>query len=81
MDSVGLDCAGNVGKILVDHGHERNMMPRGEVLKHRIKLTDVVRAIVGWKGDAGKQDFDVGIGERGEHGVEIVKRLVEGKTA
>lgn len=81
MNSIGLDCAGNVSEIFVDHGHECYMMPGGEVVKHRIKLTNVVRAIVGRKGDAGKQDLDVRIGERGEHGIEIVKRLVERKAA
>ena len=81
MNSIGLDGAGNVHEIFVDHGHECDVMPRGEVVKHGIKLANVVGAIVGRKSDAGKQNLDAAIGESGEHGVEVVARLIEWKTA
>ncbi len=44
-------------------------------------MLDVVGAVVGRQGDAGEQDFDVRVFERGQHLVEIAAGLVEGQAA
>ena len=42
---------------------------------------DVVGTVVGRQGDAGEQDFDVGVFERGQHVVEIAAGLGERDAA
>ena len=81
MNAVRLDCVGRVDQVFVDHGHERCVMFLGKGAKDLCELLDVVAAVVGWQGDAGKQDFDVRIFQRGEHQIEVAACLVERQAA
>ena len=47
MDAVGLNCAGNIDQVFVDHGHKRGVMIGREVAEDLFELLDVVPAVVG----------------------------------
>lgn len=81
MDAVGLDCAGDVDQVFVDHGNKGRMVLGYKVAEDLFELLNVVVAVVGRKGDAGEQDFDVRVFERGQHLVEVVAGLVGGEAA
>jgi len=81
VDAVGLDCAGDVDQIFVDHGHEGWVVFGCEVTENLVKLLNVIMAVVGRKGDAGKQDLGVRVFKRGQHLVEVAAGLVGGKAA
>ncbi len=81
MDAVGLDGAGDVDEVFVDHGDKGSVVLFGEITEDLIEMIYVLLAVVGWKGDAGEQDFDVCVFERGQHLVEVAAGLVGGKAA
>ena len=53
VDAVGLDCAGDVGQVFVDHGDKGWMVPGYQVTEDLLELLNVIVAVVGRKGDAG----------------------------
>ena len=63
VNSVALDGAWDVHEIPVDHGYERSVVLAGQLGKDVIELTDVVGAVVGRQGNAGKEYFDVRLHE------------------
>ena len=81
MDAVLLNRAGNVDQVFVDHGHKCDVMLRGEVAEDLVEGVNVVLAVVGGKGDAGEQDFDVCGFEGGENLIEIAASLIRGHAA
>ena len=81
MNSVRLDCAGDVDQIPVDHGHDGCAVFGGEIAEDLVELMDIVRPVVGRQSNAGEQHFDVRIVERCKHGVEVVSSLIEGKAS
>lgn len=80
MNSVGLDGAGDVYQILVDHRYDCRSVFLGEIAEDLIELLDVVRAVVGRKSDSCEQYLDLRIFKRGDHGIEIAARLGQGKA-
>ena len=76
MYAVLLDGAGDVDEVFVQHGDEGRVVLRGEIAKGLVEGTDVIRTVVGRKGDAGEQDLDVGGFKRGENLIEIAASLV-----
>ena len=81
VDAVGLDGAGNMHQVFVDHGDKGGVVFRCEIAEDLLEGLDVVIAVVGREGDAGEQDFDVRVFERGENLVKVAPGLVEGQTA
>jgi len=80
VDSVGLDGAGDVDEILVDHGDEGSVVALGKVAEDLVESVDVVATVVGGQRDAGKENARMCTLERGENGVEVAARLVRGKA-
>jgi len=81
MDAVGLDGAGRVDQVFVDHGHKSGVMLCSQLAKELIELLNVILAVVGRQRDAGEQRFHVSGFESGEHLVEIAARLGERQAA
>ena len=81
MDAVGLDRAGDVDQVFVDHGHKDGVVFGGQVTEELVELQDVFLSVVGRESDAGKQDFDVRAFESGQHLVEVAAGLAEGQAA
>ncbi len=81
MDAVGLDGAGDVDEVFVEHGHEGGVVLGGEIAEDLLEGVDVIAAVVGRQGDAGQQDLDVSGFERGEDGVEIAARPIRREAA
>ena len=81
MDAILLDGARKVDQIFVDHRNEGYMVLCGEIAEVFVERLDVVRAVIGRKGDAGEKHLDVRGSEGGENGVEVLAGLVGRKTA
>jgi len=81
MDAVGLDGAGDVDQVFVDHGHEGGVVLGGQFAEELIELPDVLLAVIGRQRDAGEQRFHMSGFESGEHLVEIAARLGERQAA
>ena len=81
MDAVGLDGIGDVDEVFVKHGHEGGVVFGREDAEDLLEGVDIVRAIVGREGDAGEQNFDVRVFERGEHLVEVAASLIGRQAA
>ncbi len=81
MDAVGLDGAGDVDQVFVDHGHKGRWCLAARSAEDLLELLDVILAVVGRKSDAGEQDLDVRVFEGGQHLVEVAAGLVRGKAA
>ena len=81
MDAVLLDGSWDVDEILVDHGHEGDVVFGGQVAKDLLEGVDVVCAVVGRESDASEQDLDVGCFEGGQHLVEVAAGLVRRQAA
>jgi len=65
VNAVLLDGAGDMDKVFVEHGNKRRVVLRGEIAKGLVEGVDVIRTVVGRKGDAGEQDLDVRISKGG----------------
>lgn len=70
MDAVALNGAGNIHQIDIQHWHQSHMMFGRKVAKNLIERSDVVRAVIGGKGDSGEQDPDM-------QALESCERLIE----
>jgi len=81
MNAIGLNRAGNADQVLVNHGNQGYVVLLGQVTEDQLELLDVVMAVVGWKGDASQQDFDVGVFKSRQHRIEVVASLAEWLTA
>lgn len=81
MDAVGLNGAGDIDQVFVDHGHDGGVMAGGEVEEDLIELMDVIGAVVGRQRDAGDEDLDMRAAERGDDGIKIAAGLIEGQAA
>jgi len=81
MNAIGLNRAGNIHQVLVNHGNEGCVVLLGEAAKDLLELLDVLLAVVGRKGDASEQDFDVGVFKSREHCIEVAACLVRRQTA
>ena len=77
MNAVLLDGVRHMDEVFVDHGDKRGVVFRSNVAEDLIEGMDVVRAVVGRKGDSSEQDFDVRAFKRCEHLVEVAAGLVE----
>jgi hypothetical protein len=80
MNAVLLDGAGYVDQVFVDHRDECDAMFGGEVAKDLVEGLDVVGAIIGRQGDAGKEDLDVRGLQCGEEVIKVLARLIGGYT-
>ena len=76
MNAVGLDGAGNFDQILVEHGHEGDVVLGGELGKYLVEGLDVFGAVVGRERDSGQQNPDVRGFERRQHLVQIAASLL-----
>ncbi len=81
MNAVGLNRAGHIHKIPVDHGHDGGAVFGGEIAKYLVELMNIVGAVVRRKGDAGEENPDVRVFERHDHGIEVVSSLTERQAA
>lgn len=81
VDAVGLDGSGHGVDVRVEHGQERHVVARGDLVIHEVELVDVGCAVVGWEGDAGEQDFGVRGEQAGDDCFEIAFGHVEGQAA
>ena len=81
VGAVSLEGAGDVDEVLVDHGHERDVVPGGEGAKDAVEVADVVLAVIGWQGDAGDEDTDAGLKQCGDDLVEVLAAFGEGQAA
>jgi hypothetical protein len=81
MNPVLLDRARNMDQILVNHRYERGMVLCRRVLKHLLKLVNVIGAVVGRQGDAGEQNLDVRRLQRCQHLVQIALCLFKWQSA
>jgi len=81
VDAVGLDGSGHVDEVLVDHGHKGCVVFARQVAEDLFELPDVILAVVGGQGNAGEQNFEVGVFKSCEYLVEVAARLVEGQAA
>ena len=71
MDAVGLDGSGHGVDVRVEHGQQRNVIARGDLVIHEVELMDVGLAIVGRERDAGEQYLGVRCDEAGDDGLKI----------
>ena len=81
MDAVALDRSRNVDQILIEHGHNRDVVLRRETAKDFIERANVVASIIRRKRDAGEQDLYMSFLQGREHLIEIGARLVDGQAA
>src|ERR1017187_1082934 len=81
MYAVGLDGAGDVHHIFVDHGHKVGVVLCGQFAKELLERLNVFAAVVRRQGNAGEQNFDVGAFERGQNRVKVAPSLRQGKAA
>lgn len=81
MNAVGLNSAGNVHEIFVDHGHKCYAMVRREIAKDLIESADVIGPVVGRQRDAGEQHFDMCAHKCRNYRVKIIAGLIGRKTA
>src|SRR6266568_3194623 len=81
MNSVRLDDVRNIDQALVDHGNKGRVVFGSKNAKDLIERLNVIAAVVGRQGDAGKKNFNVGVFERCYHYVEIAASLVWWYTA
>lgn len=77
MNAILLDCVRNVYQVFVDHGNKGSVVLCGQVAEDCFEGVDVVRAVIGREGDAGKQNLDVCALESSQHLVKVAARLVE----
>ncbi len=81
MDAVGLDGSGYGVDVRVEHGEQRQVVARGDLVIHEIELMDVCLAVVGREGDAGEHDFCVCGEQARDDGLKIALGDGEGKAA
>ena len=81
VDAVGLDGSGHGVDVRVEHGQQRNVTARGDLMVHEIELMNVCLAVVGREGDAGEHHFGVRGDKAGDDGLKIALGDGEGKAA
>jgi len=81
MNAIGLNRAGNADQVLVNHGNQGYVVLLGEVAEDLLELLDVVMAVVGRKGNASQQNFDMGVFQSRQHRIEVAASLAERLTA
>lgn len=81
MDAVALNRVRNVDQVFIDHGHKCGVVPGGKIAEDFLEGCDVVAAVVGGQGDAGKKNLDVRIFKCCEHLFEVASSLIRGKAA
>ena len=81
VNAVGLDGAGNVDEVFIDHGHKGYVVTESQSAIDLLERLDVVGAVVGRQRDAGEKNFNVGRLKRCEDLIEVVAGLVERKAA
>jgi len=81
MDAIGLDRAGKMDHVFVDHGDEGSVMFVGQVAEDLLELQDILLAIVGRQRDSGEQGFDVGVFQGCQHGIDVAAGLGQGQAA
>ncbi len=75
MDAVGLNRAGDVDQVFVDHRHKSGVVFSGKCLIDLVKVTDVIGAVIGRQRDACEQDLNMRGLERGDNLIQIALRL------
>jgi len=81
MDAVGLNRAGHIDQVFVDHGNKGGVMPGGQVAESLFELLNVIPSVVGRKSNTGQQYFDVSVFQGSQHRVEVVTGLFRWKSA
>jgi hypothetical protein len=81
VDSVFLNRIRDVVNMRIEHGQERHMIFGRDFRKNRIKLPDIVRAVVWGQCDPGKQHFAARLMERSNNRIQVRFRCSQGKTA
>lgn len=81
VDAVGLDGSGHGVDVRVEHGQQRDVVARGDLMVHEIELVNVGLAVVGREGDAGEHDLGVRGEQAGDDGLKIALGDGEGKAA
>ena len=81
MDAVGLDGVGDGVDVVEDEGQERHIELFGGKNVGLIDGLDVVVTVVGRESDSGERDFDAGVLECGDDGVEVGAGGGDGKAA
>ena len=81
MDAVGLDGSGHGVDVRVEHGQQRDVIARGDLVIHEVELMNVGLAVVGRQGDAGEQHFGVRREQAGDDGLQIAFSDCEGQAA
>ena len=81
MNAVGLDGSGHGVDVGVEHGQERDVIARGDLMIHEVELMNVGGAVVGRERDAGEQDFGVRGEQAGDYGFEVAFGDAEGQAA
>ena len=67
-------------EILIEHGHERGVVLASDLGKDGLEGVNVGGAVIGRQRDAGHQDLNVRMHQRGDDLVEIGARLGDGKA-
>jgi hypothetical protein len=81
VNSIGLNGAGNVDQIFIDHWNEGGVMFRGKRLEKLVELSNVIGAVVWWQGDSREQYFNMRRLERGDDLIKIAARLFKGQAS
>ncbi len=81
MDAVGLNRAGDVDQVFVEHGHEGDVVFRRQLAEELLEGMDVLPPIIRWQRDSGQHNFDVGIFESSQNGVEVAAALGQWQAA
>lgn len=81
VNAVGLNGAGHMNQVFVDHGHHGDVVFGGECGEEPVKGVDIVGAVIGRQGDAGQQNANVRFFERGQHQSQVAPGLRKGQAA
>lgn len=79
--AVGLDGSGHGVDVRVEHGQQRHVVARGNLVIQEIELMNVGLAVVGRERDAGEYDFSVRGEQAGDDGLKIAFGDGEWKAA
>lgn len=81
VDAIVLDGAGNGVDAGIEFGQQGHVILCRNQPVGLIKLTNVVGAVIGRKGDAGEEDLAAGVDQSGDDGVEVAACGVDGDAA
>jgi putative ABC transport system ATP-binding protein len=81
MGAVGLERAGDVDEVLINHGHKRDVVLSRERAEDAVEVADVVLPVVGRQGDAGNEYANAGLPQRSDDLVEVLAAFGQGQSA